>query len=74
MHWLTQPYIDLPCVARMLYGRGSRLYTRKLQDRLGGRFPFQRWELDRLEEIREEMISTLSKRKGHSVPESGRDG
>jgi hypothetical protein len=38
----------------MLYGRGSRLYTRKLQDRLGGRFPFQRWELDRLEEIREE--------------------
>jgi hypothetical protein len=49
------------------------LYTRKLQDRLGGRFPFQRWELDRLEEIREEMISTLSKRKGHSGPDAGRD-
>jgi hypothetical protein len=61
MHWLTQPYIDLYYVAARLYGRGSRLHTRKLQDRLGGRFHFQRWELDRLEEIRAEMITGLGK-------------
>jgi hypothetical protein len=60
MHWLEEPYINLEYVATRLYGRRSRLHTRQLHDRLRGRFPFQNWEKDRLEEIRRNILHQLA--------------
>ncbi len=62
MNWLEEPYINLPYVAEKLYGSRSRLHTRKLQDRLRGRFPFQSWEVERLEELKHQIVLHLSLR------------
>ena len=60
MNWLNNPYIDLTQIADKLYGGRSRLHTRKLQDRVKGRFAFQSWEVDRLNELKEQIIQHLS--------------
>ncbi len=60
MNWLNNPYIDLEYIASQLYGGRSRLHTRKLQDRLKGRFTFQPWEVDRLNELRNQIIKHLN--------------
>ncbi len=60
MNWLNNPYIDLTHIADKLYGGRSRLHTRKLRDRVNGRFAFQPWELDRLNELKEQIIQHLN--------------
>lgn len=60
MNWLNNPSIDLDYIAGRLYGGRSRLHTRKLQDRLKGRFSFQTWEIERLNELKEQIIQQLS--------------
>ncbi len=59
MNWLMSPYVNLNTVAGQLYGGGSRLHTRRLQDRLRGAVPFQEWELERLELIKRQVLQHL---------------
>jgi hypothetical protein len=66
MNWLMSPYVDLNAVAAQLYGGGSRLHTRRLQDRLRGATPFKPWELERLEVIHRQVLQEIS---GNAVRE-----
>ena len=63
MNWLFNPYIDLDFVADQLYGGRSRLHTRRLQDKLKGRSVFQQWEIERLAQLKEQLIATLQQAK-----------
>ncbi len=60
MNWLMSPYVNLNAVAGQLYGGGSRLHTRRLQDRLRGTVPFQPWELEQLAIIHRQLIQEIS--------------
>ncbi len=64
MNWLFNPFIDLDFVAEQLYGRRSRLHTRRLQDKLKGRSVLQPWEKERLAQLKEQLISNLVQEKG----------
>ena len=66
MNWLKSPYVNLNAVAGQLYGKGSRLHTRRLQDRLRGTVPFQPWELAQLEIIHRQVLQEIS---GNAVRE-----
>ena len=60
MNWLMSPYVNLNTIAGQLYGGGSRLHTRRLQDRLRGTVPFQPWELEQLEIIKRQVLQEIS--------------
>jgi hypothetical protein len=60
MNWLMNPYVNLNTVAGQLYGGGSRLHTRRLQDRLRGTVPFQPWELEQLAIIHRQLLQEIS--------------
>ncbi len=60
MNWLMSPYVNLNTVAGQLYGGGSRLHTRRLQDRLRGTVPFQPWELEQLAIIHRQLLREIS--------------
>lgn len=60
MNWLKSPYVNLNTVAGQLYGGGSRLHTRRLQERLRGVVPFKAWELEQLEIIHRQMLQQIS--------------
>jgi hypothetical protein len=60
MNWLMSPYVNLNAVAGQLYGTGSRLHTRRLQDRLRGTVSFQPWELAQLEIIHRQVLQEIS--------------
>ena len=64
MNWLFNPFIDLDFVAQQLYGGRSRLHTRRLQDKLKGRSVFQQWEMERLAQLKEQLIANLVQEKG----------
>jgi hypothetical protein len=64
MNWLFNPFIDLDFVAEQLYGGRSRLHTRRLQDKLKGRSVFQSWEIERLAQLKEQLIANLVQERG----------
>ncbi len=59
MNWLMSPYVNQNAVAGQLYGSRSRLHTRRLQDRLRGKVPFQPWELEQLEIIKRQVLQHI---------------
>lgn len=57
--WLHTSYLNLVHVAAKLYGSNSRLHTQRLKKKMTGLIPFERWEMERLEQIKQELYNEL---------------
>lgn len=57
--WLHIPYVNLKYVASRLYGSSSRLHTYRLQKKMKSVEPFEQWEIQQLNEIKEEIFCQL---------------
>lgn len=58
-HWLHTPYLNLTHVAHKLYGSNSRLHTQRLRKKMTSIVPFEPWEIQQLEQIKQELLGQL---------------
>jgi hypothetical protein len=68
--WLHTSYLNLAHVASKLYGSNSRLHTHRLKKKMTGLIPFEQWEMERLEQIKQELYYELEE----GSPEGSSDG
>ncbi len=57
--WLHAPCINLDYVAASLYGGPSRLHKHRLKKKMSNLQPFEQWEIQRLEEIKQDLLYHL---------------
>jgi hypothetical protein len=57
--WLHIPYVNLKYVACRLYGSSSRLHTYRLQKKMKSVEPFELWEIQQLNQIKQEIFYQL---------------
>jgi type I site-specific restriction endonuclease len=57
--WLKNPYVNLTHVASRLYGSHSRLHTHRLIKKITSILPFEPWELQELEQIKQDLLIQL---------------
>jgi hypothetical protein len=53
--WLHIPFVNVKYVASRLYGSSSRLHTYRLQKKMGNILPFEPWEIQQLNLIKQEL-------------------
>lgn len=57
--WLKNPYVNLTYIASRLYGSHSRLHTHRLRKKITNIQPFEPWEIQELEQIKQDLLSQL---------------
>jgi hypothetical protein len=57
--WLYNPYLNLAEVATKLYGSNSRMYTGRLRKKMTSEMPFEPWEIQQLEKIKQDILHQL---------------
>jgi methylphosphotriester-DNA--protein-cysteine methyltransferase len=57
--WLKNPYVNLTQVASRLYGSHSRLHTHRLRKKITSIQPFEPWEIQKLEQIKQDLLKQL---------------
>jgi hypothetical protein len=58
--WIHSPYLDIDYIASKLYGATSRWHSHQLRKKIKGTAPFESWEIEQLNEIKEELLSYLT--------------
>ena len=62
--WLHNPYLNLAHVATKLYGSHSRMYTQRLRKKMTSALPFEPWEIQQLEKIKQDILHQIQ----HGIP------
>jgi hypothetical protein len=62
LHWMNSPYIDIDSIAGRIYGTTSKWYAYRLRQKIQGSLPFESWEIELLNEIKEELLSYVTPR------------
>lgn len=58
--WINSPYLDIDSIASRIYGTTSKWHSYRLRQKIQGTAPFESWEIELLNEIREELLSCLA--------------
>jgi hypothetical protein len=57
--WLHITYVNVKYIASKLYGSSSRLHTYRLQKKMDSILPFEPWEIQQLNQIKQELYYQL---------------
>ncbi|QHT68287.1 hypothetical protein GXP67_17400 [Rhodocytophaga rosea] len=58
--WIHSPYLDIDSIASRIYGTTSKWHTYRLRQKIQGSLPFESWEIELLNEVKEELLSYVA--------------